>query len=66
VRGASTVLMAKDFTAILWLYYHDKTIEGARATAVKEDLVRSPQLWRREGQSISRQRLRLQTVFDCL
>ena len=59
-KGASTVLMAKAFpkSQFFGFDYHDKSIEGARATALRGPRG-SPQLWCREGQSISWQGLQL-------
>jgi hypothetical protein len=57
--------MAKAFakSQFFGFEYHDKAIEGARATASKEGIEVRPQLWRREGQSISRQRLQRLSMF---
>ncbi len=60
-KGASTLLMAKAFpnSQFFGFDYHDMSIEGARETAKREGIADRVTFRSRQGQRISRKRLRL-------
>src|SRR5437762_5703895 len=67
-QGASTVLMAKAFpkSQFFGFDYHDKSIEGARATAVKEGLEVRLNFGVAKAKAFPGKDYDLVTVFDCL
>lgn len=67
-RGASTLLMAKAFpkSEFFGFDYHDKSIEGARATAVREGLEVRANFGVAKAKEFPGKDYDLVTVFDCL
>ena len=67
-KGASTVLMAKAFpkSQFFGFDYHDKSIEGARATAAKEGLEVRLNFGVAKAKAFPGKNYDLVTVFDCL
>ena len=67
-KGASTVLMAKAFpkSQFFGFDYHDKSIEGARATAAKEGLEVRVNFGVAKAKAFPGKDYDLVTVFDCL
>ena len=67
-KGASTVLMAKAFpkSQFFGFDYHDKSIEGARATAAKEGLEFRLNFGVAKAKAFPGKDYDLVTVFDCL
>jgi SAM-dependent methyltransferase len=67
-KGASTVLMAKAFpkSQFFGFDYHDKSIEGARATAAKEGLEVRLNFGVAKAKAFPGKDYDLVTVFDCL
>src|ERR1700756_4823506 len=67
-KGASTVLMAKAFpkSQFFGFDYHDKSIEGARATAAKEGLEVRLNFGVAEAKAFPGKGYDLVTMFDCL
>jgi SAM-dependent methyltransferase len=67
-KGASTVLMAKAFpkSQFFGFDYHDKSIEGARATAAKAGLEVRLNFGVAKAKSFPGKDYDLVTVFDCL
>src|SRR5213075_2355089 len=67
-KGASTVLMAKAFpkSQFFGFDYHDKSIEGARATAARESLEVRVNFGVAKAKEFPGKNYDLVTVFDCL
>ena len=67
-KGASTVLMAKAFpkSQFFGFDYHDKSIEGARATAAREGLEVRANFGVAKAKEFPGRDYDLITVFDCL
>jgi ubiquinone/menaquinone biosynthesis C-methylase UbiE len=67
-KGASTVLMAKAFpkSQFFGFDYHDKSIEGARATAAKQGLEVRLNFGVAKAKAFPGREYDLVTVFDCL
>jgi ubiquinone/menaquinone biosynthesis C-methylase UbiE len=67
-KGSSTVLMAKAFpkSQFFGFDYHDKSIEGARATAAKEGLEVRLNFGVAKAKAFPGRDYDLVTVFDCL
>jgi SAM-dependent methyltransferase len=67
-KGASTVLMAKAFpkSQFFGYDYHDKSIEGARATAAKEGLEVRLNFGVAKSKAFPGKDYDLVTMFDCL
>jgi len=67
-KGTSTVLMAKAFpkSQFFGFDYHDKSIEGARATAAKEGLEVRLNFGVAKAKAFPGKEYDLITVFDCL
>jgi SAM-dependent methyltransferase len=67
-KGASTLLMAKSFpkSQFFGFDYHDKSIEGARATAAREGLANRVMFGVAKAKEFPGKDYDLVTVFDCL
>jgi len=67
-KGASTLLMAKAFpkSQLFGFDYHDKSIEGARATAARQGLANSAMFAVAKAKEFPGKDYDLVTVFDCL
>jgi SAM-dependent methyltransferase len=67
-KGASTVLMAKAFpnSQFFGFDYHDRSIEGARATAAREGLSERAMFAVASAKEFPGKDYDLVTVFDCL